>query len=310
MTRPFLQRGIALVMVLWFATLLAVIASSFVFSTRTDTQLAQNAVALARAQAAADAGVQRAIFELFLPAGNREAWKADGAPHQWEFGEAKLVVTLLDESAKIDLNTAGEPLLLGLFKGAGLNGNEAAALLDAVLDWRDSDDLRRPNGAEAPEYKASGLKIRPSNAPFETIDELRRVLGMRPEVYSHLESVLTVHSRLGDIYSAIAPRQVLLALPGAQEEQVDAYLARRKAALDANLPPPPFPSLAGSGASASGSVFSVRAEAVLPDGTTFIRDAVVKWNPGIARKVIYLSWKEGVRLPVAGTGVNSTPSRK
>lgn len=310
MTRPFLQRGIALVMVLWFATLLAVIASSFVFSTRTDTQLAQNAVALARAQAVADAGVQRAIFELFLPAGTKEAWKADGAPHQWEFGDARLVVTLLDESAKIDLNTAGESLLLGLFKGAGLNGNEAAALLDTVLDWRDSDDLRRPNGAEAPEYKAAGLNVRPPNAPFETVDEVQRVLGMTQQVYSRIEGVLTVHSRLGDICSAIAPRQVLLALPGAQEDQVDAYLARRKAALDANLPPPPFPPLAGSGATASASVFSVRAEAVLPDGTTFIRDAVVKLNPGSARKVIILSWKEGVRPPVIGVGANNPPGRK
>jgi general secretion pathway protein K len=64
------QHGIALVLVLWTTTLLTVIAASFAFSMRTDTLLAQNLAAAARAQVLADAGVQRALYEMFKPIGD------------------------------------------------------------------------------------------------------------------------------------------------------------------------------------------------------------------------------------------------
>ena len=58
------QHGIALVLVLWATTLLTVIAASFAFSMRTDTLLGQNLAAAARAQAVADAGMQRAFLTM------------------------------------------------------------------------------------------------------------------------------------------------------------------------------------------------------------------------------------------------------
>ena len=39
-----------------------------------------------------------------------------------------------------------------------LGEEEAAKLLDAVLDWRDPDSLKRPNGAEESDYAQAGLK--------------------------------------------------------------------------------------------------------------------------------------------------------
>ena len=291
------QHGIALVLVLWSTTLLTVIAASFAFSMRTDTLLAQNLAATARAQALADAGVQRALYEMFKPISDLQRWKGDGMPHQWEFGGAKLSIILLDVSGKIDLNSASDDLLKGLLKSVGLNDEESNILLDAIVDWRDGDDLTRPKGAEVAEYKAAGLKYRPSNAPFETVNELQRVLGMTPDLYANLADALTVDSHKAGINAAIAPRKVLLALPGANVALVDAYLEARQEALEKNLPPPPFAPAAAALAGDDGSVYSVRAEATLPDGTVFIREAVVKIDQGTVRKFVYFSWKEGEATP-------------
>jgi general secretion pathway protein K len=293
------QRGIALVLVLWATTLLTVIAASFVFSIRTDTLLAQNLVSAARAQALADAGMQRALFELFKPQTDKQRWSGDGVSHQWEFGGAKISVMIQDVSGKIDLNTASDALLKGLLKSAGLDDEHSSALLDAILDWRDPDDLRRLNGAEAADYQAAGLKYKPSNAPFETVDELKRVLGMTPQIYLKLANSLTVDSRQAGLNPVIASKNALLALPNVDEAMVDAYLALRQEAVSANLPPPPFPPAAAFVASINGSVYSVRAKAVLPDGAVFIRETVVRINQGAVRKVAFLSWKDGETTPKA-----------
>lgn len=287
------QHGIALVLVLWSTTLLTVIAASFAFSMRTDILLAQNLAASARAQALADAGMQRAFYEMFKPIEDLQRWKGDGVRHQWEFGGAKLSISLLDVSGKIDINSASDSLLKGLLKSVGLNDEESTILLDVIADWRDSDELPRPKGAEVAEYKAAGLKYRPANAPFETVYELQRVLGMTPELYASLADALTVDSHQTGINAAIAPRKVLLALPGANAELVDAYLLARQEALLKKLPPPPFAPAASAVAGDDGSVYSVRAEAKLPDGTVFVREAVVKIDQGAVRKIVYFSWKEG-----------------
>lgn len=293
---PSAQRGIALVLVLWATTLLTVIAASFVFSMRTDTLLAQNLTSSARAQALADAGVQRAVYEAFKP-NDPQRWRADGTVHEWSFGGGKVNVSLLDISGKIDLNVGSDLLLKGLLKSVGVDEERSNAIVDAIVDWRDADDLKRPNGAEAADYLAAGLKYVPSNAPFESVEELQRVLGMTPAIYARVADALTVDSRQGGINAQVASKKVLLALPGTDEPMVDAYLVARQEAAARQALPPAFPPANSAVAGYSGSVYSVRAEAVMPDGAVFVRDTVVKLNPAGMRKLAYLSWKEGVATP-------------
>src|SRR5581483_173179 len=100
-------------------------------------------------------------------------------------------------SGRIDLNSAAEQLLKNLLRtSGGVDDDAAAHIVDAMLDWRDADDIKRPNGAEAADYEAAGLKYKPSNAPFETVAELQRVMGMTPEVYARIADSLTVHTHM------------------------------------------------------------------------------------------------------------------
>ena len=174
-----------------------------------------------------------------------------------------------------------------------------AHIVDAIRDWRDPDDLTRPNGAEEADYRAAGLKYKPANAPFETVTELARVMWVTPGIYAHVADSLTVHSRQPGINAATASRTVLLALPNATAEVVDAYLQQRAAALAAKQPVPPFAAAQGFAAGATG-VWRIRAQATTADGVTFAREAVVRPSGDVRRPLIALAWLDDICARACG----------
>ena len=287
------ERGIALILVLWVITLLTVIAGSFVYGARSTALVAGNLVSIAKTRALADAGVHRGLYELVKPAADAERWKADGRTNLFSLDDAEIRLVMRDESAKIDLNAASDALLKGLLLSAGQAEEQANQILDAILDWRDPDDLVHPQGAERDRYEAMGLPYIPANAPFQTVDELQRVIGITPELYRKLAGALTVFSKLPGINSTLAPRQVLLALPNATEADVDAYLAQREEMLAAGQVPPPFPQAAGFESGAASQVYNLRSIAKASDGTQFVREAVAKLAQDPKRPFIFLLWQEG-----------------
>jgi general secretion pathway protein K len=296
------QRGIALIAVLWLTVLITVIASSFAYSMRGEALAARNTMSLAQARAIADGAVERMAFELSRPRTSPDAWNADGQPHSWNDGDAAVTAAAFDESSRIDLNTATDPLLKGLLQNVGgLDPEAAQRALEAILDWRDADELRRPNGAEAPDYRAAGLKYVPTNSPFESVGELRRVLGVTSPLMAKLAPALTVYSRQRGINLATATRGVLLALPTATPEQVDAFIAARSEALANRLPLPPFAPAQGFAAGAA-PVWRISARVRLPDGVTFARDAVLRPLSDPRRPLVVLLWEEG------GAGPEAEPS--
>ena len=292
------QRGIALILVLWLTILLTVIGGSFAYGMRNEALAARNSLSLAQARALADGAIYRTVFELMRPRTLADLWSADGAIHVWDENGNRIAVRALDESGKIDLNTAPDGLIRSLLQTAAeLDADTAGRLVDVIGDWKDIDDLRRPNGAEAPDYKAAGLNYKPANAPFEAVAELQRVLGMTPAVYGRIADSLTVHSRMAGINPAFASRTVLLAVPGATPEIVDTYIAQRRDALAAKLPVPVFP-VPGIVAAAL-NLWRIRAEVTTADGVTFAREAVIRPIAQRQRLLGILEWQEGDRRLLA-----------
>jgi type II secretory pathway component PulK len=69
---------------------------------------------------------------------------------------------VLSENAKVDLNAAPEALLqkpiANTIDGLQSDGVSAAQITDAILDWRDADSNRRPDGAESTDYVSAGRR--------------------------------------------------------------------------------------------------------------------------------------------------------
>lgn len=300
---PTNQQGMALVLVLWMLVLLTTIANSLVFSSRSEILIANNLAQLAQAEALADAGFFKAIHMLQSAAVGQQAgaqstvqvdptrWRADGMTRSWGYRGSELLVTIIDETGKIDVNSAPPPLLQGLFRSVGVDEALSVSLVDAMLDWRDTDDLRRPHGAEKAEYASKGLPYGPANSDFESIDELRQVLGMNESIFNQIEPYITVHSGQGGINSSLAPRQVLLSIPGVSVEQVEQFIAQRQGLLEQGLPPPPFSAAQGFSVSQNTVTYSIHVEAVMGDNATFARQAVVRLSGPPTEPFAILDWR-------------------
>jgi general secretion pathway protein K len=296
-------RGVALVIVLWMLALLTVIAGSMVYSLRSDVQVAGNLAAAASAEAAADAGVFRAIRELARPITDVRRWQGNGLAHEWRFGDAALRIVIIGEAGKININAAPEILLAGMFRSLGADEEMAVSLADAIADWRDADDLRRPHGAEKEDYLAAGKDYPPKNGEFESIEELRLVLGITDEIFRRVVPLITVRSGRAGIDASVAPRAVLLALPGATPEEVDAFLEQRQARLAQGMPVV-VPAFAQAWlAPPVADTFSIQVQAVLGDNTAFFREAVVQMAGNIRDPAVVLAWRSlpaGNEPPTSG----------
>jgi len=292
------QRGVALVLVISVVTLLAIAAGSFAYSVRTDARAARNAALVARGEAIAQAAIARTAIELFKPQASPEVWRRQDEPRPWAFDGARVSVRFADESAKIDVNSANNELLKGLFRFAGADEEEAVRLLDAVLDWRDADALKRPFGAEEPDYARAGLRHRPANYPFQSTEEMQLVFGMRPELYQRIAPMITVHSRQPGVNPHYATREVLLAIPGVTAEQVDAYLAERAAAAAEKRGLPLFSAAGGYANYAQGGAATIRADVEVDGNLRVSREAVVVITPQFSRRpYATLAWREPLAPP-------------
>ena len=256
------SRGFALVLVLWVIALLTVVAGSFAFAMRTETELTGNLVARSQAEALAEGGLRVGVARLLEPEFAKR-WRADGTRYDIEIAGQPVAVAVISERGKVDLNRATESLLRAVvMHAAEESGDELGEerLVDAILDWRDGNRNRRLTGAEDADYQAAGKPYGARDGPFVSVEELTQVLGMTTAVYRKLAPLVTVHGGRSRIDPGTAPRSVLLALPAVTEEQVDAYVNARDTAASNGIAPS-VELLAGgtdllSAASAPGTVTS------------------------------------------------------
>ena len=87
-------------------------------------------------------------------------------------------------------------------------------LVDAILDWRDRDDLTRFHGVEDDDYVAAGVAWSSRDDAFEAIDELKYLPGMSQALYDRLSPFVTVYSGRGGLNMEYAPPALIKALTG------------------------------------------------------------------------------------------------
>ncbi|NBS17710.1 MAG: general secretion pathway protein GspK [Gammaproteobacteria bacterium] len=281
------QRGMALVMVLWVISLMTIMAGSFALSTQREAGVLSHAHERAKALAMADAGINYAMLMLSIT-DPKKRWQSDGRPYLWQANGGKVRLRIIDEGGKVDLNVAQEQTLKAALKLALQNEDQATQLTDAIIDWRDADDIKRNMGAEAEDYEAKGMKALPQNRNFMVMDELRGVMGISPDLYRKLENWFTLYSGSDGLNPQKASKEVLTALLGGDQGAVANFMQQRQ--LGAPAPLPPIPGLNTSGS--SDMAYSVLAEAELDDHQVFGVLATIRRGPGAnGSPFTMLRWK-------------------
>jgi type II secretory pathway component PulK len=174
---------------------------------------------------------QRSVRNLFRAADPLEdPWRAPDelVVPDMAFGDARYTLRVRDTGAALNLNEIDDGVIRQFFAlGMGLDYAEADELAQAIMDWRDDDDIPRLNGAEREQYLDAGAPVLPPDRDFAEIDELRHLLGMTPELYEAALPYLTLIGS-GNVNVNAAPAPVLLALPGVQEATVRELLRLRE----------------------------------------------------------------------------------
>jgi general secretion pathway protein K len=245
-----IEKGMVLMTVLWIVLIISFISFALAAAVRTELQAAANSFDSERALFMAKGAAEAVFYRLQLD--NPKSLpdspiKRNGDDYvvTLESGEAR--VKTETDGARIDLNGADEKVLASLFSALGVDSSLRDSVVDSILDWRDPDDVRRPNGAEVGDYGgaiSSGLKRLPYNAPFGGMQELLLVKNMTPEIYfaravfdagtnqhrkvAGLQDLATVGSgRLAvDVNSASA--DVLAALPGISRDVASHIVSERQ----------------------------------------------------------------------------------
>lgn len=233
------RRGFALIAVLWIVIAATALAMAAHAVARQALDGSRNRAALHRARWRAADCLERARATIGESLTVNAAQFADAAqsetpphvglgatPYSWRsidkallgsrlFPAAGCAVRVEAVGSRIDVNTADEELLDALFAALRVPSARADSLVDALLDWRDADDMERPLGAERAWY-AGEQRLLPRNGPIAANQELRLVRGL--EVLTAIDSVLGVEP--GRISLESAPLRVLSALPGFGSELV------------------------------------------------------------------------------------------
>ncbi|MBS0204725.1 MAG: general secretion pathway protein GspK [Planctomycetes bacterium] len=200
------RRGSVLLIVLVIVAMLTLVAYNYSHTMVTELEATTMYASDVQAREAADSGIEYVATIL----GNRTDPALENLQHNPSLFMGKTVVPsprvrgtarftviapvehgsvqnairygLMDESAKLNLN-----LLLSM----KLSDDEIHTMLlnipgmtvetaDAILDWIDTDDTKRPYGAESETYESMKPPYKAKNGPLESLDELLMVQGVTP----------------------------------------------------------------------------------------------------------------------------------
>jgi len=193
--RPLARtQGSVLIIVLWIALGLVSTALLFANSMVLEYRAAENSVAGLEATQAIEGACRYVGFVLAnaeepgkmpdlqsyetedVPVGNAAFWLLGRENSATKVSTLKVntpVFGLMDEASKINLNTATREMLEAL-------PDMTPELAAAIMDWRDTDSNLSPDGAESQNYLLRDPKYNCKNSNFETVEELRLLIGGEP----------------------------------------------------------------------------------------------------------------------------------
>ncbi|MBI5050580.1 MAG: general secretion pathway protein GspK [Nitrospirae bacterium] len=192
------NEGIALIIVLWVMVMLTAIVGEFAYSMRTELNIARNFKEEEEAYQLALAGIEQAKMEILAvkesaypsPYFNKngilvfEQGQEEKDPErEGVFKNGKFSYTIIDEDGKLNINTASQEQIKHVIENSGMEIKDIDTVIDSIMDWKDTDNLHRLNGAEEEYYQSLEKPYSCKDMPFEITEELLLVKGMTGEIF-------------------------------------------------------------------------------------------------------------------------------
>lgn len=281
------SRGIALLAVLWVLLLLSALAAAATFLARTNAVLIHHSGVIAQAQAGADAAILDAISKLSDE--NAERHPSLGAVGSFNFEQISVAVQVRNEDGRIDLNSAGDDLLLAFLQSQGVSQDASSTMLR---------DLRVSQGAvPGGSLRGNGLgTLRPDVSvasellePLQSADEVRRLPSWSTQPLDCWLEYFTVYTRNPGVSSQDAVPQVMAALRWAQEH----HLSNRNWTSDS-----PSPSSATT-RSMIGEVLRISAAATAGNQVSVTSEWVGRLTGESRRPFLTLRWIHSKPAPTS-----------
>jgi type II secretory pathway component PulK len=206
------RQGSVLIIVMWVAFGLVALALYFAQSMTYELRASDNRAASLEAEQAIEGAARYVAYTLKTLGTNgavpdllsyqREGIVV-GTAQYWLIGRTAQQTTptepffgLVDEASKLNLNTATLEMLEMLPR-------MTPELAAAIIDWRDTDSTPSQGGAESETYQRLQPAYNCKNAPFETVDELRLVMGADMDTLygedANLNGILDLNENDGNI---------------------------------------------------------------------------------------------------------------
>lgn len=286
------KAGFALLAVIWGTGVISLLVVSFMSTGRLRLQTASNIAGATQASYIAEGVINQAAMTLLgerdLVAQQAETTVRDGRPEYCVLAGAAIAFSIEDESGKVDLNAAPQPLLQAMLMGLGLDKKTADNVANSIIAFRTTpgDDVAQMWAKQEVSEKPFG----PKKAPFETIMELDQVSGIDAALFRSMLPFVTVQSRTPGVDPLAAPPGLFAALAGFKFDEVQALTA---APYPNNLDrkDPRFP--VNFRQPSERAAYLIHAEALLATGQTAAKDAIVDLRGGIGGQLAIRELRRG-----------------
>jgi general secretion pathway protein K len=207
------RRGVALLATLWLITALGTLAFAASLSARSAAAATRNRLAASRALWRAEGCAERVGAGMDRALEDPAAWnRLDRLAIVGRLARYGCAGSLRAAGSAVDLNTATAERLHRLLIAIGHRPGAADSFSQAILDWRDADDVSRPLGRESGWYRRQVLPA-PRNGPLAATGEAILAAGVPLQLG---DSLLSTEPGRTPINHASIP--VIASLPGVGPE--------------------------------------------------------------------------------------------
>lgn len=145
-------------------------------------------------------------------------WIPSKNPYSIQIGNIYCDVYLFDENGKLNLNGLSDEsreIFIKYLTQKDTDMLDADVIVDSILDWVDNDDLTHLNGAEDKYYESLPEPYKAKDAPFDSIEELTLVRGVKSEIFENIKNDITVYGNNQiRININFASKEILNSIPG------------------------------------------------------------------------------------------------